>query len=73
MDEQRTVLAMHSQQKGVSFDRVIQSLQDMDPSIQKVKKIDLRFQELNEIPEITIDNASSSQSMNASSSQSKTG
>ena len=40
----------------MSFDRIIQSLQDMDPNIQQVKKIDLRFQELNEIPEITIDN-----------------
>ena len=38
MDEQGTVLAMHSQQKGMSFDRVIQSLQDMDPNIQQVKK-----------------------------------
>ena len=40
----------------MSFDRRIQSLQDMDPNIQQVKRIDLRFQESNEIPEITIDN-----------------
>ena len=39
MDEQETVLAMHSQQKGMSFDKVIQSLQDMDPSIQKRKVV----------------------------------
>ena len=42
--------------RKMSFDRIIQSLQDTDPNIQQVKKIDLRFQESNEIPEITIDN-----------------
>ena len=42
--------------RKMSFDRIIQSLQDMDPNIQQVKKIDFRFQESNEIPEITIDN-----------------
>ena len=42
--------------RKMSFDRIIQSLQDMDPNIQQVIRIDLRFQESNEIPEITIDN-----------------
>ena len=52
MQKQDKIITMHSQQKGVAFDRIIQKLQEVDSGCKEAKRIDLRHQSLDHIPEV---------------------